>query len=49
LHIDFEAEARFQFLITVSWDLTANLSVVPTTQVIISDTEIEAFADQMWK
>lgn len=49
LHIDFEAEARFQFLITVSWDLTANLSVAPTTQVIISDTEIEAFADQMWK
>jgi hypothetical protein len=49
LHIHFEAEARSKFLITVSWDLTADPSVVPATEVALTDTEIDAFADRRWK
>ncbi|MEV0132645.1 HNH endonuclease signature motif containing protein [Dactylosporangium sp. NPDC050688] len=48
-YIDVEADVVTRFLLTVSWDLTAALTELPATNVVITGTDADVGGDRLWK
>ncbi|MCZ7421198.1 hypothetical protein O7605_16970 [Verrucosispora sp. WMMA2121] len=49
VYIDVEAHVVTRFLLAVSWNLTAALTELPTTNVVITGTDVDVGTDRMWK
>ncbi|MFI6272478.1 hypothetical protein [Micromonospora zamorensis] len=49
IYIDVGAHVVTRFLLTVSWDLTAALTELPTTNVVITGADVDVGTDRMWK